>query len=387
MTVRGGLPRHRQGEVRRLLTLDAASSSSSSSGLRGSGSINAGLLYEFSEEIQSESRSRSKIAGPIPISWFRENQSLRQAKARRQAAAEAESKESSSSATNIDGEQSRFSPSFRPSTLKEECLWFFLRDMAGPCEVAGEVPYLPFHLKESMLHLATKASPLDDLGVDLLLLDVEDGEAVLASQQARDPDRDAGNETGETGGDWESDESLIKDPPPERLHPELDMSHSHVSLAMLRRLFLSEPDALVRSRSTMTRLPRLRSLDLSCARRLAITPSFVSVLSTLSLTKLSLWGLPCSLYSPLESLAAAFPSLIHLDLARSDWLQWNHFEAVDWGKQWQELHSLRIANCEGLAPTPSYMNPEGRASGPAVITQALGVIREKGRRKWLDIVA
>lgn len=371
----------------------------------GIGSSNVGLLYELSEEIQNESQSRSKIAGPIPPSWFRENQRQRLAKARRHGQASADAAAATAASKNpqtsagvyLDGDRSKYNPSYRPMTLKEECLWFFLRDIAGPCLVAGEVPYLPVHFKQGLVSLATRACPLDDLGVDLLLLDVEEDEEAGGGEEddgnasdglkpdARSGPNDAGNPVEETAEYWETNKDLLRDPPPERLITELDLSHSLATVPMLRRLFLAYPGALVRQ--TVTRLPRLRSLDLSRARHITLNASLLSILPSVSLTRLCLVGLPCTLYSPLESLAQAFPSLKHLDLSHSDWLQWNHLHAVDWGKQWQELQTLTISHCPDLKLTASYMNPEGRVTGPGVIMEAMGIIREKGRRKWLDVVA
>jgi hypothetical protein len=248
--------------------------------------------------------------------------------------------------------------------------------MASGGPLLDEVAFLPMHLKLLLLDSAPRVAPLNDASLDALLLEPEDI-AKADAEQGQD-----GLQDGLQG--WEAkdnDAELI----PERQIDRLDLSHSRISLAMFRQVMLTETDGPGTGQPIL-RLPKLRSLNLSSST-LTLTASLLAILSHCPLQKLSIAGLSCNLYLPLQSIALALPTLEYLDISDSDWMNWSHLAKLDWCNLFPQLTTLRITRCEGLAPNASFQDPEGKSGGPAIIMQAMSTVREAGRVKWLDVIA
>lgn len=247
--------------------------------------------------------------------------------------------------------------------------------MASGGPLLDEVAYIPMHIKMLIIETAPKVAPLNDTSLDALLLEPED----LANEGST-PNND-GDEDWETSND-------IADILPERRIDRLNLSRSHVSLAMFRQVMLI--DNLVASTSStykpILRLPMLRSLDLSSSS-LPLNAGLLGILSYSPLRRLSLANLSCNLYLPLQSIALAIPSLEYLDVSDSEWMDWSHITKLDWKSLLTRLTTLKITGCEGLAPNASFLDPEGKSGGPATVMQAMSAVREAGRMKWLDIIA
>jgi hypothetical protein len=322
----------------------------------------AGMQFELAEEIQAETRSKMRTAGPIPYSWWK-------SAAGRDGAAAARAKQHPESRAAISGGHAT---KVKASSLKEECILAILSDISQDGDLLDEVFYLPFHLKSALLEMAPTAAPLTDNMLDALLLPPEDHDIALPAMQ------DVWD------ADTEAVESIQRADTPEKQIAALNLSCSTVSMQMLRRLLLIDP--AVHVRETAPRLLRLKRLDLSNSQ-IAMTSPLLSMLGIIKLSQIHLTGLQCSLYSPLESLAAALPSLKYLDLSHSTWLTWAHVSAVSWDTHWRDLETLVITNCDKLTPQASYQDPESRGGGPPIIMQVQSIIREKGRRKWLDVIA
>lgn len=331
---------------------------------------NPGLLFQNSEDVQIASKHRRQTAGPIPQSWSKEIVDVKKAISARRA------RRNIRVPSEADSRWSRVQAAYRPTTLKDECVKLFLTDMAGGGPLLDQVAFLPMHIKMRLLELAPRVAPLNDASLDALLLEAEDlARADADEQQSHEPDAVA---------DWEST-GEDTDLPPERKIETLDLSYSGISLAMFRQVMVQESSTagLVQP---ILRLPKLRSLDLSSSS-LSLTAALLTVLSHAPLRTLAICNLSCSLYLPLQSIALALPTLQYLDVSHSDWLDWSHLAKLDWQTLFPQLSTLVITGCEGLSPNASFMDPEGRAGGPAVVMQAISTIKEAGRVRWLDIVA
>ena len=318
---------------------------------------NAGLHYEHSERLQSETTKRLKTAGPMPRSWWSHKVA-------------SNSRPLQPKKTMTEAAQSNLyaaSMPFQPQTLKEECLCNIIRDLATSGIYLDGVSFLPLHLKMALLTVAARGAMLSDHIVEALLLD---GGEHSVSPEPLDSWEEAGVGSGAL--------------PPERDISTLDLSHSQVTLSMLRRLLLINPYS--QPRGDIPRLPRLRSLNLSKGS-VPLSSLFVSSLFSMPLTSLVISGCQCTLFSPLEALSDALPTLQHLDISDSDWLNWDDFEKVDWAIKWRELDKLDVSNCAQLFPQVSYMNPEARAGGPPVIMEVMSVVRRRGRVRWLQVTA
>ncbi|KAK9893666.1 hypothetical protein P389DRAFT_106638 [Cystobasidium minutum MCA 4210] len=320
-----------------------------------------------SEDLQLAGKHRRQTAGPIPQSWSKEIVDVKKAiEARR-------SRRSPSSAKQTSARWSAAQADYRPRSLREECIKRFLVDMARGGPLLDEVAFLPIHIKKLLLTLAPKIAPLDDASIDALLLEAEDV-ARLDVEQAPQQEED----------NWEfSNEE--QDLPEERKIDSLDLSHSTVSLAMFRQVMLQESD-IPGGNHVIFRLPMLRSLDLS-ASSFTISSGLLSILSHAPLRRLCLAALPCNLYLPLQSIALALPALEYLDVSDTDWMDWSHLTKLDWKTLFLNLTTLKMTGCEGLSPNASYLDPEVKSGGPAILLQAMNTLREAGRVKWLNIVA
>ena len=361
--------RHRQAQARK-----NRSSETSSHDVRrlafANDRVHAGLLYEYSEQLQRTSLRNKRTAGPLaPPSWSASASKLPTPTA------------VATSQRRRTAPQRPPSVLYRPISLREECLSFFLRDLATDCALTDDIACLPSHLRKALLQLAPKITQLDDISIEVLLLEgLEEDESLSSTRDAIEAEpSDA------SGSDWEAEASQGQDTPPEWLIPHLDLSHAAISVKMLQRVCTLERTTPTRRR--LPRLVRLRSLDLSHQTTIPLAPSLVSILSSLTLSSLSLSGIHCSLSQPLEALATALPALRSLDVSQNPWIEWDHLSHPDWATQWTELFALNVTECENLAPTPSFLDPEGKAGGPAVVIQALSLINARGRKRWLDVLA
>ena len=360
--------RHRQAQARKNRSTETSSQDVRRLAFANDG-VHAGLLYEYSEQLQRDSLRNKHTAGPsAPPSWSASASKLPTPTA-----------VATSQRRRTAPQQKTPSLLYRPINLREECLSFFLRDLATDCVLADEIPCLPSHLRKALLQLAPKITQLDDISIEVLLLEgLEEAESPIGIPgpiEAEPSD----------ASDWEAEASQGHDTPPEWFMQRLDLSHASVSARMLQRIC-----TLQRVTPTGRRLPRLvrlRSLDLSHQSTIPLAPSLISILSSLTLTSLSLSGIHCSLFQPLEALASALPSLKSLDVSHNSWIEWDHLSHPDWATQWTELLAINVTECENLAPTPSFLDPEGKAGGPAVVIQALSLINARGRKRWLDVLA
>ncbi|KAL7009811.1 hypothetical protein EMMF5_000719 [Cystobasidiomycetes sp. EMM_F5] len=325
--------------------------------------LTPGMLYELGQAMELQAASRSRTAGPVPQSWWKELQNNK--KPQRTAARSATRQRATNSAVLKP-------PAFRPSTLREECLACILERLHDDAELLDEVAYLPASLRIALVHYAPHISPLDDGEVEALLLERDDDDDVLGSASAPE----------ET--EWDEGPLNTQILPPERLLSELDLYGSTVSQNMLARLLLV--NRMLKGKDPLRRMPRLRTLVLSHST-LDVNAGLVNLLAATSLTSLDLSGMTCTLFSPLRALSKSLPSLRFLDLSHSPWLSWEDITSLNWSNRWNDLESLNLADCEQLSPSASYMDPEARALGPSVIMQILSIIRDKGRTKWLDVIA
>lgn len=326
---------------------------------------NPGLLFLNSEDLQIASKHRRQTAGPIPQSWSKEIVNVRKASNARRDRRKVGQQQSSS-------QEVQAHRVFRPSNLREECMKRFLIDMATGGSLLDEAAFMPMHIKLHLIDMAPKVAPLNDGSLDALLLEPED----LAQMDNADNEDDT--------EDWET-AAYGADLLPERRIERLNLSNSCVSVGVLRQVMLQD-NPVLSTKEPILRLPMLRSLDLSSST-LAINAGLLVVLSHCPLRQLSLANLSCSLYLPLQSIALALPTLEYLDISSSQWLEWDHIVKLDWKSLFIRLATLKITDCEGLAPNATFLDPEGKSRGPAVILQAMSAIREAGRLKWLEIIA
>lgn len=367
-------------------------------------SSDPGTQFSLSEEMRIHASlfNKKSMAGPPPPqSWWREAQEQQRATAQARKKREEEKSRQAMRLVSASSSQGNGRKEHKMrSSLREECIAYILADLAGQGFLMEEVPFLPMHVKESILALAPRIAPLSDESVQALLLpfEEEDTEPQPESSGGSAPilpdttsDETGEEEEGYEAEEWEkagSGEDFDYGVEERRL-AQLELSHSSVSLRTLRRLFLADPNAALQ-KGAISRLPRLRKLSLSHAQHssVSLSPPFITLLSSLiALDSLSLAGISSSLYSPLYSLSTALPSLRELDLSHSSWLKWSDLARVDWGTTWTSLENLTLAGCEQLIPPASFMDPEPRPAGPGLIMHAMSIIREKGRKRWLEIVA
>lgn len=355
-----------------------------------------GLQFELADEIQAESRRRRQTAGPIPYSWSKVSSSSAATKSSNSGPRRAGGLPSSRGAVGLATPyRTKGKEPYEPTTLKQECTCLILRSLATDSTLLDEVAYLPFPMKADLLALAPYVAPLSDISIEALLLEDTADETQIGCINV--------NEENESVDGWETEiERQIagrQELSPERCISELDLSYSSVSMSTLRRLILTEsstaPDQHQQQKTTVpiraltasrARLPRLRKLDLSHSE-FTIGSSIIFLIANLSITHLSLQGLHTNLQAPLKTLSQSLARLKHLDLGESAWLTWEDFAKVDWTTDWQELESVNVRDCPQLTPPPSYMNPEGKPLGPDIIMHIQGILRQGGRRKWLDIIA
>lgn len=355
------LAQRREGSSKRILT--------GTTSRQNEPHTNPGLLFLNSEDLQIVSKHRRQTAGPIPQSWSKEIVDVKKASEARR------SRRNTRLSTPSSLQGTLRQTAFQPSSLRDECIKRFLINMASDGPLLDEVAFLPMHIKMLIFDLAPKVAPINDASLDALLLEPEDIANELRTQEEEDAE------------DWESSNNF-DDLVPERRMDRLNLSRSHISLATFRQVMLIEtviPKTLGASEPTL-RLPTLRCLDLSSSS-LAINAGLLAVLSHAALHRLSLANLACNLYLPLQSIALAVPSLEYLDVSDSEWLEWSHITKLDWKSLLTRLATLKIAGCEGLSPNASFLDPEGKSGGPAIVMQATSAVREAGRVKWLDIIA
>jgi hypothetical protein len=343
-----------------------------SSSYQTSSYVNPGLLFQDTEDLQIATKHRQRTAGPIPQSWSKDIVNVKKTlNDRRQ-------KRREEQATRLlQGQPSHLT---RPATLREECIKRFLVNMAQGGPLLDEVAFLPIHLKKQFLSLAPRLAPLDDAGIDALLLEAEYA-TQLEGQVEYKEKVDSAEEA-----EWESS-LLSPDLPEERKLAALDLSNSTLTVAMLRQVMLEEHSTQARQKPESTlRLPMLKNLDISSSK-LQLSAALISILSHIPLVQLAASNISCNLYLPLQSIALAIPTLEYLDVSHNDWLDWSHLSRLDWATLFPNLRTLNITSCDGLAPSASFLNPEGRPGGPAVVLQAMNTIREAGRVRWLEIIA
>ena len=323
---------------------------------RGSGNcLNPGFQFEYSDEMQSETRKKMRTAGPIPYSWWRNRGTSKE---------KSLSNHSSDSTHSL--RRSTHKMLFTPQSLKDECLCYVLRDLAEDGILLDTIPFMPFHVKTALLALAPQVAPVSDTSLVAFLLEGE---------------HDIENKPVDS---WEDAEENVADIQAMREISELDLSNSTVSLPTLRKVMLVDSTSGVRQ--IIPRLPGLRSLNLSrCS--LTLTSPLVSVLFWVPLTSLVISRSKSTLLSPLESLANALPLLQKLDISNSDWLQWIHIQNVDWASKWVSLNALMVTDCCQLSPQASYMDPQAQGGGPPIIIQIMSIVRHKGRSRWLEVTA
>lgn len=313
-----------------------------------------GRIFDRSEEIQAEFRRKKRIAGPdAPPSWR---------------------SEATMKAARSSGKRAIITvgDSYRPASLREECLIAVLKDLATTGSLVDEVGVLPWALKQALVNLAPRIAPLDDISTEALLGDLSTEDAQAESE----------SETSDPSQEWEGTANRI-DLDGTLEIASLDLSYSRLSVGMLSQiLVVPQSSSQCRPRP---RFPSLRTLDLSHST-IRLAPSLIAICHTLSLHTLSLVAVDCALAAPLAALASALPSLRRLDLSENAWLEWAHLSEPDWAKQWTALEWVKLSGCEKLSPQPSFMDPEGRAGGPAAVVQAISLIREAGRQKWLEVV-
>ena len=310
-------------------------------------------IFDRAEEVQAEVLRKKRVAGPdAPLSW-------RRLYASRTASGKASPSQSVHPQTG-----------FRPDSLREECLCVLLKDLATDGVVIDEVPVLPSSLKEALLNLAPRVAPLDDISADALL---GDPYAIGADDAA----------AGAEGEDWEGPLASPSEIDTQMTPSSLNLSYSRISIQMLFELLVRSPSES--QRRPYPAFPSLRALDLSRSS-IGLTPSFIAVCAPLSLTSLSMVSVHYALATPLAALADALPTLRKLDLSQNSWLVWQHISDPDWSKQWTALESLTLSGCEKLTPQPSYLDPDGTPGGPGAVVQATSIIRERGRKRWIEIV-
>lgn len=338
----------------------------SPSGYHAGSHINPGLLFQNSEDLQLAGKHRRQTAGPIPQSWSKEIVDVKKAiQARR-------SRRLAPSGSRTPVKWSIAQADYRPRSLREECVKRFLIDMDHGGPLLDDVAFLPMHVKKVLLDLAPKIAPLNDASLDAILLEAEDLGRVQSEQSAEQEE------------DWEAVNDG-QDLTEERKIESLDLSNSRISLAMLRQVMLQEAGGSS-GNDVILRLPMIRHLNLSSSS-FTISAGLLSILSHAPLKSLSLAGLPCNLYLPLQSIALAIPSLEYLDISDTEWMDWSHLAKLDWTTLFLNLSTLKLTGCAGLSPNASYLDPEGRSGGPAILLQAMSTVREAGRTRWLDIVA
>lgn len=320
------------------------------------GDGNLGAIYALSADMQSLAVSRKRTAGPVPPSWWSD---LQKRQSQRPSAKASPSPAIATSPHKV---------TLKPMSFREECLLCILTNLNSNKELQDAVAFgLPFSLRQDLLRLASSCASLDDMALDSLLFNHE-----VAGEPFED------DENSSTA--WEESTEPIA-LAPERLIMELDLSNSKVSLAMLTSILRHAGDA-----SDEPRLPRLRKLNLA-RTPLNLNQSVVKLFLNYSLASLCLTGLQCTLFEPLKVLSKALPYLRDLDISQSNWLSWDDLQHLDWSTRWRELESINLANCEQLSPSASYLDPEARSSGPPVIMQIMSLVRDKGRTKWLDVIA
>lgn len=318
-----------------------------------------GAIFDRSEEIQAEMQRKKRMAGPdAPLSW-------RRAQWTRSASA---SLTSGKQPILIDGEDA-----FKPATLRDECLVMILKDLALEARLIDEIPMLPAALKETLVNLASRIAPLDDISAEALLgdpyaqIEMED----LAEERVCEDEEWEGSAL-PAGGDAEGLDPVT-----------LDLSRSRITVVMLSEILVTAKGNLRAGKRS--RFPSLRALDLSFST-IRLAPSFMTICASLSLHTLKMVDVSYALATPLAALAEGLPTLRNLDLSENAWLEWQHLADPDWSRQWTALATLRLSGCKRLAPQPSFMDPEGTPGSPAAVVQALSLIREAGRKTWLDII-